>query len=161
MKVIVIGDVIFDRYVYGTSTRISPEAPVPIVNKNWEEVKHGGAGLVFDNLKSLGVDVTLFDDRQKKSYKTRVISDGHYITRIDEDAYANREEVMQMIFMKDFSEFDIAVLSDYGKGVLGKSKEIIYHLLRYGVKIIVDPKNQQDMYQGCLLYTSPSPRDRG
>lgn len=151
MKVIVIGDVIFDRYVYGTSTRISPEAPVPIVNKNWEEVKHGGAGLVFDNLKSLGVDVTLFDDRQQKSYKTRVISDGHYITRIDEDAYANREEVMQMIFMKDFSEFDIAVLSDYGKGVLGKSKEIIYHLLRYGVKIIVDPKNQQDMYQGAWL----------
>ena len=151
MKVIIIGDTIFDQYIYGTSTRLSPEAPVPIVNKIGEQTKFGGAGLVFDNLKSLGVDTTLFDDRQQKSYKTRVIADGHYVTRIDDDAFANSEEVMQMIFMKDFSEYDIAVLSDYGKGVLGKSKEIIYHLLRYGLKIIVDPKNQQDMYQGAWL----------
>ena len=46
MKVIVIGDVIYDVYIHGTSTRISPEAPVPVVNYQSETTTHGGAGLV-------------------------------------------------------------------------------------------------------------------
>ena len=51
MKVLVIGDIIVDQYIYGTSTRISPEAPVPIINKTHEHTSRGGAALVFDNLK--------------------------------------------------------------------------------------------------------------
>jgi D-beta-D-heptose 7-phosphate kinase/D-beta-D-heptose 1-phosphate adenosyltransferase len=151
MKVIVIGDVIYDVYIHGTSTRISPEAPVPVVNYQSETTTHGGAGLVFENLKSLGVNTTLFDSGQPASQKTRIISDGHYITRVDNDNYANAEEAMATIYYKDFSEYDIAVLSDYGKGVLGRSKEIIDHLLRYDLKIIVDPKNHQHNYEGAWL----------
>mgnify|MGYP001163927144 FL=1 len=151
MKVLVIGDEIVDQYIYGTSTRISPEAPVPIINKTHEHRSRGGAALVFDNLKSLGVDTTLFDTGQQVSVKTRIISDGHYITRLDEDSYANSDEVMQKVYYKDFSEYDIVVLSDYAKGVLGNSKEIIDHLLKYDVKIIVDPKNQQHKYEGAWL----------
>ena len=53
MKVLVIGDVIIDKYIYGTSTRISPEAPVPVITYIDEKETRGGAGLVYENLKSL------------------------------------------------------------------------------------------------------------
>ena len=85
MKVLVFGDVIIDKYIYGTSERISPEAPVPVVKYQREVETLGGAGLVYENLKSLGVDVTLLQTEQPRSVKTRVICDGHYITLIDED----------------------------------------------------------------------------
>ena len=55
MKVLVLGDVIIDKYIYGTSTRISPEAPVPVVTYIEEKETRGGAGLVYENLKSLGL----------------------------------------------------------------------------------------------------------
>ena len=61
MKVLVLGDVIIDKYIYGTSERLSPEAPVPVVKYRREVESLGGAGLVYENLKSLGVDVTLFE----------------------------------------------------------------------------------------------------
>ena len=59
MKVLVIGDIIIDKYVYGTSSRISPEAPVPVITYIEEKETLGGAGLVYENLKSLDVDVEL------------------------------------------------------------------------------------------------------
>ena len=89
MKVLVLGDVIIDKYIYGTSERLSPEAPVPVVKYLREVETLGGAGLVYENLKSLGVDVTLFETEQLSSIKTRVICDGHYVTRIDDDKSAD------------------------------------------------------------------------
>ena len=97
MKVLVLGDIITDKYIYGSSSRISPEAPVPVVNITNVATSLGGAGLVFENLKSLGVDVTLFDTMQPRSTKTRIISDGHYITRLDEDEQADGEVVLKKV----------------------------------------------------------------
>ena len=97
MKVLVLGDIITDKYIYGSSSRISPEAPVPVVNITNAATSLGGAGLVFENLKSLGVDVTLFDTMQPRSTKTRIISDGHYITRLDEDEQADGEVVLKKV----------------------------------------------------------------
>ena len=79
MKVLVFGDVIVDKYIYGTSTRISPEAPVPVVTFQEEKESLGGAGLVYENLKSLGVDATLLQTEQPRSVKTRIICDGHIL----------------------------------------------------------------------------------
>ena len=59
MKILVFGDVIVDKYIYGTSSRISPEAPVPIVNIEKVSNSLGGAGLVHENLRNLSVNVTL------------------------------------------------------------------------------------------------------
>ena len=59
MKVLVFGDVIVDKYIYGSSTRISPEAPVPVVNVEKIATSLGGAGLVYENLKNLGVTIWL------------------------------------------------------------------------------------------------------
>ena len=56
-KILVIGDLMIDNYLWGSSNRISPEAPVPIVNINNESSSLGGAGNVINNLKSLGADI--------------------------------------------------------------------------------------------------------
>jgi D-beta-D-heptose 7-phosphate kinase / D-beta-D-heptose 1-phosphate adenosyltransferase len=151
MKVLVIGDVIIDKYIYGTSTRLSPEAPVPVVQYLSEKETIGGAGLVYENLKSLGVDVDMFDVTPNKSVKTRVMCDGHYITRIDNDAFADSDKVLKLLKDKDFSEYEYVILSDYNKGALGRSLEIIDHISSFGCKIIVDPKRHASCYKGVWL----------
>lgn len=151
MKVLVIGDVITDKYIYGSSTRLSPEAPVPVVNLKDVKVSQGGAGLVFQNLKSLGVDVELLNLSNPASVKTRVICDGHYITRIDEDYITDGNEALKRILEKDFSKYSIVILSDYNKGVLTNSLEIINHINTFECRVIVDPKKDHTHYKGAWL----------
>ena len=151
MKVLVFGDVIVDKYIYGTSTRLSPEAPVPIVKYNRTIETLGGAGLVYTNLKSLGVDVTLFETGQPSSIKTRVISDGHYVTRIDDDKHADSTSVLETIELHNFTEYEYVILSDYNKGVLDESLDIIEHINKFNCKIIVDPKEHAKHYKGAWL----------
>ena len=151
MKVLIFGDVIVDKYIYGTSTRISPEAPVPVVNITSVTTSLGGAGLVYENLKSLGVDVTLLQTEQPHSVKTRIISDGHYITRLDEDEKADPDAVLKNVLRSDFSQYDYVILSDYDKGVLDNAWEIIEHINSQGSKVIVDPKRDAHNYEGAWL----------
>ena len=151
MKVLVLGDVIIDKYIYGTSTRISPEAPVPVITYIEEKETRGGAGLVYENLKSLGVDVDMFETSGQVSVKTRIICDGHYITRIDDDAQANGTEVLKQVQETNFSQYDYVLLSDYNKGVLDEAREIIKHINTFNCKIIVDPKENQWFYEGAWL----------
>lgn len=151
MKVLVFGDVIVDKYIYGTSTRISPEAPVPVVTFQEEKESLGGAGLVYENLKSLGVDVTLLQTEQPRSVKTRIICDGHYITRIDDDKDADSNAVLANVLRSDFSQWDYVILSDYDKGVLDNAKQIIAHINSHGPKVIVDPKRYAHDYEGAWL----------
>ena len=151
MKVLVIGDVIIDKYVYGTSSRISPEAPVPVITYIEEKETLGGAGLVYENLKNLDVDVTLFEIDQPRSVKTRIMCDGHYITRIDDDKPAKGMEVLKQVQETDFSKYDYVVLSDYNKGVLDEAREIIKHINTFNCKVIVDPKENQWFYEGAWL----------
>jgi len=151
MKVLVLGDIIIDKYIYGTSTRISPEAPVPVITYKREVETLGGAGLVYENLKSLGVDVKLIDFFDKASVKTRVICDGHYVTRIDDDYIADGNTFLTYILSQDFDEYDYVILSDYNKGTLDESVEIIKHLNTYGCKVIVDPKEHASHYEGAWL----------
>lgn len=151
MKVLVFGDVIIDKYIYGTSTRISPEAPVPVVTYGHTVETPGGAALVYENLKSLGVDATLLQTEQPSSIKTRIICDGHYITRIDEDKPADSDAVLNNVLRSDFSQWDYVILSDYNKGVLDNAKEIIAHINKCGCKVIVDPKRYAKNYEGVWL----------
>lgn len=151
-KVLVIGDIIIDKYIFGTSTRLSPEAPVPIIVQTHTKESLGGAGLVFENLKSLGIDVELFNYNQNKSIKTRVLCDGHYVTRVDEDQYANGSEILKEIKDKiDFRKFDFVILSDYNKGVLDFAKQIIELANTSNCRVIVDPKRCASFYKGAWL----------
>lgn len=151
MKVLVIGDIIIDKYIYGTSSRLSPEAPVPVVNQERIVETAGGAGLVYENLKSLDVDVELFEYNQPKSVKTRVMCDGHYVTRIDNDVVTDGEAVLDKIRQTDFSEYNYVILSDYNKGVLDKSLKVIEHINKFDCRIIVDPKKHATHYEGAWL----------
>jgi len=151
MKVLVIGDIITDRYIYGTSERLSPEAPVPIVRQKRIEETVGGAGLVYENLKSLGVDVELYDSGWRRSLKTRVICDGHYVTRIDDDFIVPGNEYLDNIKLVNFSKYDYVILSDYNKGTLDYAIEIIAHINKFNCKVIVDPKRQARHYEGAWL----------
>lgn len=150
-RVLVIGDIIFDKYIYGTSTRLSPEAPVPVVNQERTSETLGGAGLVYENLKNLGVDVVLFDYDQPKSIKTRVMCDGHYVTRIDNDYYADGYEILEELQNYPFDKYDYVVLSDYNKGVLDFAEQIIQLANDAGCRVIVDPKRQASAYNGAWL----------
>ena len=151
MKVLVIGDIIIDKYVYGTSSRISPEAPVPVITYIEEKETLGGAGLVYNNLKNLNVNVKLFEIDQPRSVKTRIICDGHYITRIDDDKPASGTTVLKQVQATDFSQYDYVVLSDYNKGVLDEAKDIIAHINKYNCKVIVDPKENAWFYENAWL----------
>ena len=151
MKVLVFGDIIIDKYIYGTSTRISPEAPVPVVTYTDEKTTMGGAALVFENLTSLGVNAELYDALEDHSVKTRIICDGHYITRIDEDKDADSNAVLERVKQSDFSAYDIVVLSDYDKGTLDNAKQIIKHINKFNCKVIVDPKRYAHDYENAWL----------
>ena len=151
MKVLVIGDIITDKYIYGTSSRLSPEAPVPVVTHLEEKETPGGAGLVYENLKNLGVDVTMFKTGQEPSVKTRVICDGHYITRIDDDNYISGDAVLKKVKKTNFSKYDYVILSDYAKGALDEAREIIAHINKFNCKVIVDPKENVYFYEGAWL----------
>lgn len=151
MKVLVIGDIILDKYIYGTSKRISPEAPVPVVTFTEEKTTMGGAALVYDNLISLGVDATLCNTEQPNSVKTRVICDGHYITRIDDDKQADGDAVLQIVKKSEFTPYDYVILSDYNKGTLSKADKIIRHINKFGCKVIVDPKTDMSKYKDAWL----------
>ena len=130
---------------------MSPEAPVPVVSQQdcWEQL--GGAALVHTNLVSLGVDAELLDLSYPKCVKTRVLCDGHYVTRIDQDYITDSSVALNKIYEKDFSAYDVVILSDYNKGVLEYSQQIIDHINKYDCKIIVDPKRHFSFYQGAWL----------
>jgi D-beta-D-heptose 7-phosphate kinase/D-beta-D-heptose 1-phosphate adenosyltransferase len=151
IKVAVIGDILIDRYIYGTAERLSPEAPVPIVRHQTTFDRSGGAGNLYENLKSLGVDEDLLDLSYPKCIKTRVFCDGHYVTRIDQDYQTDSLDVLETIEGMDFSPYEYVVLSDYAKGVLFESKKIIAHINKFRCKIIVDPKQPASYYEGAWL----------
>ena len=151
MKVLVIGDIIIDKYIYGSSTRLSPEAPVPVVTQERTEESLGGAGLVYKNLKSLGVDVSLYEPDQPASIKTRVMCDGHYVTRIDNDYIADGYDVLEDLQEFPFDKYNYVILSDYNKGVLDFAEQIIQLANEAGCRVIVDPKRSAEHYKGAWL----------
>lgn len=146
-RVLVIGDIMLDEYVWGNVERISPEAPVPIIDVKQESIQLGGAGNVVKNLTSLGAEVYLnavvgadsagekisnildylgvkgslvIDRTRRTSIKTRIMAHSQHVIRIDkEDKDCVAEEIRNKIIdIDDNIEFHGVILSDYGKGVI-------------------------------------------
>jgi rfaE bifunctional protein kinase chain/domain len=149
-KVLLIGDAMIDQYIWGKVNRMSPEAPVPVVEINKEEIRLGGAANCALNIKSLGAnpilctvigndinginfkklmkdsnlstDGILVDDDRKTTVKTRVISEGKHQLRMDnEDIHPIKKED-QFINTLDslLKDTSVIILQDYNKGVLTK-----------------------------------------
>lgn len=187
-KILVIGDIMIDKYLWGKTERISPEAPVQVVNINSKSKILGGAGNVVNNLKSLGsnVDIVsiigdcknsnelkkLFTDikvstkylfTQKDritSVKSRIVSSNQQVVRYDyestdEISIENQKKILS-IFEKIILNYEIILLSDYGKGVLSQNltQSIIKSAKKYNKKVLIDPKSlNYSKYSGAYLLT--------
>ncbi len=150
-KILVIGDVMLDEYLYGNVERISPEAPVPVVHVKNESFVPGGAANVANNISSLKarsflIGVVGNDDKSKKLKeildrqnvkfeflissrptitKTRIVSASQQILRIDiEDTSLienELEEKLKNLILRHIENVDAVIISDYGKGICKKS----------------------------------------
>ena len=157
--IVVIGDIIIDEYVYGTSTRLSPEAPVPVVKHEKTERRLGGAGNVYNNIKSLTDDVELIgyrndtDDWPKEllcthmPIKQRIYADKHYVTRIDREQTIDNSTLFD--YVKKHVHNCTVVISDYNKGTIQDPQRLIEILKQNSCYIIVDPKQHLDLYTGA------------
>ena len=118
MKVLLLGDSCEDEYIYGRCTRLSPEAPVPILDYAKLQTKSGMAGNVCLNLQSFGLDIT-FLTNPEKIVKTRFIDEksNQQILRVD-----NETRVKPLLVPVATNSFDAVVISDYNKGYLPTEK---------------------------------------
>ncbi len=181
-RVIVAGDVMLDRYLFGSTGRISPEAPVPVVHVQETDDRPGGAANVAVNLAALGAETSLVgvvgkdmaadtlarilgeqgiscafataEDRPTIT-KTRVQSRGQQLIRLDEEnAIAMPGDSMREALRGALDGAGAVVLSDYGKGALDDVAAMIALCREAGVPVLVDPKGTDfSKYRGASLIT--------
>lgn len=148
MKILLIGDNGVDHYQYGTVDRISPEAPVPIINYTHTVSKPGMAANVKDNLVKLGCDVE-FVHGIKTCIKTRIIDSKskQHLLRIDQDAKSSPVRVDYT----DIGQYDAIVVSDYNKGSV--EYETVEQLRKvYEGPIFIDTKKTDlARFEGCYV----------
>lgn len=182
-SVLVVGDIMLDRYWFGDVSRISPEAPVPVVKINQTNERPGGAGNVALNLAKLGVQVTLlgvtgqdkesdFLRKQLTSVnirtdlislndvptitKLRILSRNQQLLRLDfeEKFLSFDKEVLIRNFQKHIQSVDAVILSDYNKGTLICSQDLIQAAKKANIPIIIDPKGMDfKKYRGANFIT--------
>ncbi|MFA7328517.1 MAG: PfkB family carbohydrate kinase [Candidatus Ratteibacteria bacterium] len=160
-KILVIGDVMLDRYLFGRVERISPEAPVPVFVPEREETRPGGAGNVAQNIKSLGAKSILIGERKSKVIrKTRFIASPYnqQLLRVDEEDIQDQPPALIMSRVKvSIAEADAVIISDYGKGVI--TRELLDELLPFlnskNKIIMVDPAVKH--FSGYQRVTSLTP----
>nr|WP_295776239.1 D-glycero-beta-D-manno-heptose-7-phosphate kinase [Rhodoferax sp.] len=182
-QVLVVGDVMLDRYWYGAVDRISPEAPVPVVRITREEERNGGAANVAYNVVTLGAQASLLtvvgddeashklealvaqtgiqphfgrDAELKTTVKLRVIGRQQQLLRLDfENTPKNELLASQTAAFENLLPKHGAVLfSDYGKGGLGHITDMIARARAAGKPILVDPKGSDfARYQGATVIT--------
>lgn len=181
--VLIVGDVMLDRYWYGPTGRISPEAPVPVVKVENNEERPGGAANVAMNIASLGgyahiVGLTGVDEPAQvlkdtlsslkvkcdfvelKDYPTitklRVMSRGQQLIRLDfEDKFENTDPELVLSRMEQaLPNVRSVILSDYAKGALEHVQQFIQKARAANVPVFIDPKGADfERYRGATLLT--------
>jgi rfaE bifunctional protein kinase chain/domain len=182
-RVLVVGDVMLDRYWFGAVERISPEAPVPVVRVSREEERLGGAANVALNAKTLGAQVTLLtvvgadeaaarlrtlleregvrtllgeDAALQTIVKLRIIGRSQQLLRADFESEPANEVLAQMTgeFERALPDHDLVLFSDYGKGGLAHIPRMIELARAAGKPVLVDPKGSDyRRYAGADLVT--------
>ncbi len=182
-RVLVVGDAMLDRYLFGEVERISPEAPVPVVRVTREEDRLGGAANVALNVKTLGANVALItvvgdDDparrlqnllktreieailgRDPKLYtcvKLRVIGRAQQLVRVDFENQPDREVLADMLadFGRVVPQSDAVLFSDYGKGGLAHILKMIECARAAKKPVLIDPKGSDyARYAGATVIT--------
>ena len=150
-NVIVIGDKCTDKYVFGETTRLSPEQPVPVLDQTRIEERPGMAGNTELNLKAFGVNTVLLSQRETIT-KTRFVdtNSGYQLMRLDEtpqvSRIANAELKMAMMHLNP----DAIVISDYDKGYI--NDDDLWHLCHnFNRPVFVDTKKRR-LFQKDNVY---------
>ncbi|WP_027896682.1 bifunctional D-glycero-beta-D-manno-heptose-7-phosphate kinase/D-glycero-beta-D-manno-heptose 1-phosphate adenylyltransferase HldE [Zestomonas thermotolerans] len=180
--VLVVGDVMLDRYWHGSTSRISPEAPVPVVKVEQIEDRPGGAANVALNIAALGapaalIGVTGADEAadslaaslasagvttrfqriasQPTIVKLRVMSRHQQLLRMDfEEPFATDARALAGDVAALLDGIKVLVLSDYGKGALRNHQELIRLARDKGIPVLADPKGKDfGIYRGASLIT--------
>jgi len=141
MKVLVVGDACEDIYVYGTSTRMAPEAPVPVFIEKYSRSNGGMALNVCNNIKALGIECDILHNKEQIK-KTRYVDHptNHLFIRIDSDE-SKIDRIDSKFLEKDFLlKYDAIVISDYNKGFL--SREDIEKICYYHPLTFMDTKKK-------------------
>ena len=181
-NVTVIGDVMLDRFWTGATQRMSPEAPVPVVNVSSQEDRAGGAGNVAVNLAQLGLTVSLVglcgDDDHARALrrcveeagvrwnvmpcaadtivKLRVLSRNQQLLRMDfeESLSPHANDLFVGFAAQHLIDADLIVFSDYAKGSLALIESLIARCRSLGKTTLVDPKGHDfDRYRGATVLT--------
>jgi rfaE bifunctional protein kinase chain/domain len=169
-KILVVGDVMLDRYWFGDVNRISPEAPVPVLKVERVEERPGGAANVARNIAALGAHATLLsvvgddeagaclekllgehdnltallhrDTSISTIIKLRAIARHQQLLRIDFETPPSHEVLHNALedFRMQLPLADVVILSDYGKGGLAHIAEMIQLARATGIPVLVDPK---------------------
>jgi len=174
MKVAICGDSFSDEYVLGEVDRVSPEAPVPVLDVKQREERGGGAINVANNLYALGVNLTLFTIAKKLILpyeivsptghpgitplrKTRFIGNGFQLLRVDEPPKYLKADLKRMVY-PSFQDFDLIAFVDYDKGIIEKGKATIVDSKKRdlsvfkGSKILKINKKEYGNAQGTELF---------
>ncbi len=188
VKVLVAGDIMLDRYWFGDTERISPEAPVPVVKVNEIETRAGGAANVAANLTALGAECQLvailgrdeageelagicrkanvecelvFDPTTATTSKLRVISRNQQLLRADFENTPTDDAIDDYVssFQDALGGADVVVLSDYGKGSLTRIELMIGAALEAGKTVVVDPKGQDFSRYRNASFITPNQKE--
>jgi D-beta-D-heptose 7-phosphate kinase/D-beta-D-heptose 1-phosphate adenosyltransferase len=181
--ILVVGDLMLDRYYSGDTRRISPEAPVPVVRVEQMQGRAGGAGNVALNIRELGGSVTVLGfignddtgnellacltdagvnckvertDQARTITKLRVLSRHQQLIRLDfeDDFTALDSQSLLSRYEELLTDIDVVVLSDYGKGTLTDCNQYIRLARQAGISVLIDPKGTEfTRYQGATLLT--------
>jgi rfaE bifunctional protein kinase chain/domain len=182
-RVLVVGDVMLDRYWYGDASRISPEAPVPVLLFREEEFRLGGAANVAANCAALGASTHLLsvvgrdeagarlvkllkakkvkpslhsDVRVHTTQKLRLIARRQQLLRVDMERSPSTEVLASKLaeFRTALGECDAVLLSDYGKGGLAHIETMIRDARKAKKPVLVDPKGDDyTRYKGATILT--------
>lgn len=179
-RILCIGDIMLDRYVYGDVERISPEAPIPILEVTKEDSMLGGAGNVARNIAAFNAEVDFYcvvgDDRAgyeikrllekesnitpfittssstNTSVKTRYVSGQQQLLRVDFEDNSGTSCIMHPEYVADY---DAVVISDYDKGAL--CDQIIGNVIKTAnechIPVVVDSKSGLFSFKGATVWT--------
>ncbi|WP_136254755.1 bifunctional D-glycero-beta-D-manno-heptose-7-phosphate kinase/D-glycero-beta-D-manno-heptose 1-phosphate adenylyltransferase HldE [Onishia niordana] len=182
-RLLVVGDVMLDRYWHGGTSRISPEAPVPVVKVNGGEDRPGGAANVALNISSLGARAALaglvgdddnadllthrLEDSGVSTHfqrsadiptiaKLRVMSRNQQLIRLDFEEPLDEVDTrdLEAKVAAQLGDADLVILSDYGKGTLNRVESLIRLVKEAGKRVLVDPKGSDfRRYRGASVVT--------
>jgi D-beta-D-heptose 7-phosphate kinase/D-beta-D-heptose 1-phosphate adenosyltransferase len=167
-SVLVLGDLMLDRYIWGAVSRISPEAPVPVVEVKKDTLSLGGAGNVVQNVTSLGARAILtgvvgddpegrwvrdnagdgrgifFDPSRSTTVKTRIIAHHQQVVRVDLEHKASLSRRLESRILEFIcrEKHDGLLISDYNKGIVTPSlmRAVLSFARKSRVPVFVDPK---------------------